>query len=63
MYIVVIEDNAYILSGTSASAPVMAAFVSLVNAYRHSNGKGPLGFINEGTTAIISFSFVIMFLF
>ena len=37
-----------VISGTSASTPVMAAFVSLVNAFRHSNGLGPLGFINEG---------------
>ena len=36
----------YAGSGTSASAPVFAAMVSLVNAARLSRGLGPLGFLN-----------------
>jgi len=33
-------------SGTSASGPVVAAIVSLLNDYRISNGQPPLGFLN-----------------
>ena len=36
----------YLSSGTSASATVFAAMVSLVNAARLSSGKGPIGFLN-----------------
>ena len=43
-----IGGSSYLLSGTSASAPVVAAFVSLANAQRHKNGLGPVGYINEG---------------
>eukprot|EP00598_Pedospumella_elongata_P007545 CAMPEP_0184969134 /NCGR_PEP_ID=MMETSP1098-20130426/1976_1 /TAXON_ID=89044 /ORGANISM="Spumella elongata, Strain CCAP 955/1" /LENGTH=558 /DNA_ID=CAMNT_0027490869 /DNA_START=52 /DNA_END=1728 /DNA_ORIENTATION=+ len=45
-YEVVVGGKTYQVSGTSASAPVIAAFVSLVNANRLAAGKGPLGFIN-----------------
>lgn len=45
-YEVIIGGAVYKLSGTSASAPVVASFVSLVNAARLKNGKKPLGFIN-----------------
>lgn len=45
-YNVVIGGKTYSVSGTSASAPVIAAIVSLVNAGRVANGKAPLGFIN-----------------
>ncbi|KAJ1430238.1 peptidase S8/S53 domain-containing protein, partial [Ochromonadaceae sp. CCMP2298] len=34
------------VSGTSASSPVVAGMVSLVNAQRLEAGKGPLGFLN-----------------
>jgi subtilase family serine protease len=47
-YSVTIGGSSYLLSGTSASAPVVAAFVSLANAQRHKNGLGPVGYINEG---------------
>lgn len=45
-YEVIIGGQVYKLSGTSASSPVVASFVSLVNAARLKNGKKPLGFIN-----------------
>merc|ERR1711957_811693 len=41
-YEVVINANTYLVSGTSASSPVVAGFASLVNAKRGT----PLGFIN-----------------
>jgi tripeptidyl-peptidase-1 len=46
-YEVVIGGKTYALSGTSASAPVVAGFASLVNAARLKAGKKPLGFINQ----------------
>jgi len=45
-YEVVIGGATYKVSGTSASAPVVAGMVSLVNAARLAAGKSPLGFIN-----------------
>lgn len=45
-YEVVVGGNTYQVSGTSASAPVIAGFVSLVNANRIAAGKSPLGFLN-----------------
>ena len=45
-YETVIGGMNYAVSGTSASAPVFAAMVSLVNAARIANGKGPIGFLN-----------------
>lgn len=51
-YEVVIGGQTYKLSGTSASSPVVAGFVSLVNAARLKAGKSPLGFIN---TALYQF--------
>lgn len=45
-YEVVVGGKTYQVSGTSASAPVVAAFVSLVNANRIATGKAPLGFLN-----------------
>ena len=38
-------DEAFMF-GTSASAPVFAAMISLVNALRAKKGKGPIGFVN-----------------
>lgn len=43
---VVVNSQLTTLFGTSASAPVMAAMVSLVNSARYSRGLGPVGFIN-----------------
>ena len=45
-YEVVIGGKTYQVSGTSASSPVIAGMVSLVNADRLAAGKSPLGFIN-----------------
>jgi tripeptidyl-peptidase I len=46
-YEVVIGGSTYKVSGTSASSPVVAGFVSLVNAARLASGKKPLGFLNR----------------
>jgi len=35
-----------VTAGTSASTPIFAAVMSLLNDYRLSNGKAPLGFLN-----------------
>jgi len=35
------------VSGTSASSPVFAAMMTLVNDLRMQNGKGPMGFLNQ----------------
>jgi len=51
-YEVIIGGKTYMLSGTSASSPVVAGFVSLVNAARLKAGKPALGFIN---TALYQF--------
>jgi len=45
-YEVVIAGQTYKVSGTSASAPVVAGMVSLVNAARLKAGKPALGFLN-----------------
>ncbi|RYG65186.1 hypothetical protein EON64_12455 [archaeon] len=45
-YEVIIGGKTYALSGTSASAPVVAGMVSLVNANRLKAGKSALGFLN-----------------
>ncbi|KAL6080160.1 Prokumamolisin, activation domain containing protein [Balamuthia mandrillaris] len=45
-YVVVIGGQSYVLSGTSASSPVFAGMITLINDMRFNNGKGPLGFIN-----------------
>lgn len=45
-YLVVIGGVLYQLSGTSASAPVFAAMVSLVNAARIKANRTTLGFVN-----------------
>ena len=34
------------VGGTSASSPTFAAIVTLLNDFRISNGKPPLGFLN-----------------
>lgn len=45
-YAVVIGKTFFKISGTSAAAPVMAGFLSNVNADRIALGKGPVGWIN-----------------
>ncbi len=45
-YNTVIEKAWGPMSGTSASAPVFAGILALVNAKRDSEGKPPLGFVN-----------------
>ena len=55
-YRTLIGGSWYRLSGTSASAPVVAAMVSLINAQRHRQGNGTLGFLNPTLYAIASSS-------
>ncbi|KAI9453248.1 subtilisin-like protein [Lactarius psammicola] len=43
----IIEDNElYLVDGTSCSAPTVAGIISLLNDYRLSTNKKPLGFLN-----------------
>jgi len=46
-YAITIGGNWELVSGTSASAPVFAGMVTLINDYRLSNGKKALGFLNQ----------------
>ena len=48
----VVNGMWYAISGTSASAPVFAAMISLVNDARMAAGKGPVGFINPAVSPI-----------
>jgi subtilase family serine protease len=41
-YFVILNGNGYLVSGTSASAPVVAGMISLVNAARVSRGQSTL---------------------
>lgn len=43
---VIVNGQTLIARGTSASSPTWAALVSVLNDYRHSEGKPNLGFIN-----------------
>ncbi|CAH7671953.1 peptidase S8/S53 domain-containing protein [Phakopsora pachyrhizi] len=45
-YIVAYQKNFLLVGGTSASAPTFAAIIALLNDYNHSQGKGPMGFLN-----------------
>ena len=45
-YVTVIQGTLFNMYGTSASAPVFAGMISLVNAERERSGKGTVGFIN-----------------
>jgi tripeptidyl-peptidase-1 len=45
-YPVFIGGSSYLVSGTSASAPVVAGMVTLVNSRLAEQGKPPVGFIN-----------------
>jgi len=46
-YIISIGGNWELVSGTSASAPVFAGMVTLINDYRLRAGKKSLGFLNQ----------------
>ncbi|KAF9643216.1 subtilisin-like protein [Thelephora ganbajun] len=43
---VVISGKTYHVGGTSASSPTVAGLISLLNDYRISHGRPPLGFLN-----------------
>lgn len=45
-YQVVMNGNTISVSGTSASTPVVASLIQLINSDRMQNGKAPLGFLN-----------------
>ena len=45
-YKIYIGGQIYSVSGTSASAPVVAGLISNLNAVRLASGRGPMGFIN-----------------
>ncbi|KAH9175813.1 subtilisin-like protein [Lactarius sanguifluus] len=45
-YPIILKNRRKKLSGTSCSTPTAAGIISLLNDYRISNGKAPLGFLN-----------------
>ncbi|KAH8983896.1 subtilisin-like protein [Lactarius hatsudake] len=45
-YPVIIKDVQYLGQGTSASTPIVASIISLLNDYLFSQGRPPLGFLN-----------------
>eukprot|EP01117_Protostelium_nocturnum_P016862 TRINITY_DN675_c0_g1_i1.p1 TRINITY_DN675_c0_g1~~TRINITY_DN675_c0_g1_i1.p1 ORF type:complete len:583 (-),score=226.86 TRINITY_DN675_c0_g1_i1:142-1890(-) len=45
-YVIIDGGKQLIVSGTSASAPVIGAFITLINEERMSKGKKSLGFVN-----------------
>lgn len=45
-FMIVLNGGVYSVDGTSASTPVFAGIVSIVNEQRLRAGKGPLGFLN-----------------
>ncbi|KAI1654590.1 tripeptidyl-peptidase [Daldinia decipiens] len=45
-FVVIDQGRSALLSGTSASSPVFAGVVALLNAARKSQGQPPLGFLN-----------------
>ena len=45
-YKIYIGGQSFSVSGTSASAPVVAGLISNLNAVRLASGRGPMGFIN-----------------
>ena len=61
-YPVVIGGSAFYIFGTSASTPVFAGMISLINAARFSQGLPSVGFINPilysaNLSSVCSFSF------
>jgi len=53
-YVVAVDGSFFLVYGTSASAPVVASILTMINDVRVSIGKKPIGFINP---AIYSPSF------
>ncbi|KAH9166376.1 subtilisin-like protein [Lactarius sanguifluus] len=45
-FIIVLKSELWKSSGTSCATPAAAGIISLLNDYRISNGKAPLGFLN-----------------
>ncbi|KAH8994672.1 subtilisin-like protein [Lactarius hatsudake] len=45
-FMIVLKGRGYLLSGTSASTPIVAGIISLLNDYLISQGKVTLGFLN-----------------
>ena len=45
-YVIVVEEEFYVVSGTSAACPVVAGMVAMINAARAENGESSLGFLN-----------------
>ncbi|KAH8990414.1 subtilisin-like protein [Lactarius hatsudake] len=45
-YMIVVNTNAFAVSGTSCSTPTAAGIISLLNDFLISEGKKPLGFLN-----------------
>ncbi|KAH9065005.1 subtilisin-like protein [Lactarius vividus] len=43
---IILGGEDWVLEGTSCSTPIMAGIISLLNDYRISQGKHPLGFLN-----------------
>ena len=50
-YVILIGGVGYVVSGTSASAPVMAGMLSNINAARIAAGKGSVGWVNPAMYA------------
>ncbi|KAF9474020.1 subtilisin-like protein [Pholiota conissans] len=46
-YVIGIDGQFGLVFGTSASAPVVASMITMINDARIANGKGPVGFINH----------------
>merc|ERR1719242_583084 len=51
-YVVVVENEYYVVSGTSASCPLIAGMISMINAGRADNGEEALGFLNPTLYAL-----------
>ncbi|KAH8986036.1 subtilisin-like protein [Lactarius hatsudake] len=45
-YFIIVDDKDFFTDGTSCSAPTVAGIISLLNDYRLSKGRNPLGFLN-----------------
>lgn len=45
-YAIIANKTIQIVSGTSASTPVFAAFITIANSHRHEKGLSTLGFVN-----------------
>jgi len=51
-YVVVVEKDYYVVSGTSAAAPLVAGMIAVINAGRAENGDEALGFLNPTLYAL-----------